>query len=105
MESVENNHTNIFQLTIRVVFLLLAVAVDLGVLYISVYPGSTKDESFARFVTGSILLWVSLILSAAVFPYVVWKLVKRERPTFWGIALAIAALPMLVMLAVVILGS
>jgi len=79
--------------------------VDLGVLYVSVYPGSTKDESFARFVTGSILLWVSLILSVPVFPYVVWKLVKRERPTFWGIALVIAAFPMLIVLAVVIAGS
>ena len=86
-------------------FLLLAVAVDLGVLYVSLYPGSTKDESFARFATGAILLWISLILPAPVFPYVVWKLVKRERPTFWGIALVIAAFPMLIVLAVVIAGS
>jgi len=103
-EPLEKDQTNIFSLTLRIVYLLLAIAVDLGVLYVTIFTGSTRDEMFSRGVTGMLLLLVSLVLSAPVFPYVVWKLIRYERPIFWGIALLIAAVPVLLFLAVVISG-
>ena len=103
-ELIEKDHTDVFRLTIRIVYLLLASAIDLGVLYLVIFPGASKEEMFSDFLFGTLLLIASLVLAAPVFLYLVWKLVKRERPIFWGIALLIAALPMLMFLAVVISG-
>jgi hypothetical protein len=82
----------------RMIFLALAVLIDIGSLYLVLYPGNTKGEQFVRFGLSSLLLIGSMVLSAPVFPYVVWKLVKHERPIFWAIALITAAFPMLLML-------
>ena len=104
-ESIEKDHSDIFRLTIRITYLLIAVGVDIGVLYVAFSPGSTKEERFGRFLTGALLLSVSVVLSAPVLPYVVWKLVKHKRPLFWGIALLIAAIPILMLIGAMALGA
>ena len=97
-ELIEKDNSSIFRLTIRIAYIFFAVAVDLGVLYVAIFPGSTKDERFARFLTGALLLMVSLILAIPVLPYVVWKFVKHEPPKFWTIAFVIAIFPILLMI-------
>jgi hypothetical protein len=83
---------------IRVIYLMLAAAVDLTVLYVDLFPGTTRDERFERGMFGMLMLPVSLILSIPVFLYVFWKLVNHEkRPMFWGIALVVATLPIIMM--------
>jgi len=97
-ESIEGDNTGIFQLTIRWVYLALAVLVDLTSLYTYLFPGSTRDEYFENFMLAGLTWVASLILSTPVFLYVFWQLVNHRRPMFWGIALLVAALPILTIL-------
>ena len=103
--TVEKDSNNMFGLTIGIVYLAIAFAVDLGAFYVTLFPGSSSEERFARGMTGMLMILLSAVLCAPLFPYVVWKLVKHERPTFWGIALLIAAVPILEILVVTIAGS
>lgn len=103
-EPIEKGQTDIFRLTIRIAYLLIAIFVDAGFLYVALFPGSTRDERSLRFLTGFLLLIASLILSAPVLPYVVWRWIKHERPVFWVIALLIAAIPILAFAGPIILS-
>jgi hypothetical protein len=101
---IKKDLARVIRLSARIVYLALAISIAIGSLYIVVFPGTTNDEQFERFMIWSLLLWASILLSAPVFPYVVWKLAKRERPIFWGVALVIAMVPMLELLVIVIVG-
>ena len=82
----------------RIAYLVVAVLFDIGSLSAVFDPGKTKEEQFGSFLLGGLTFMGSLILSVSVFPYVVWKLAKRERPVFWCIALLVAAFPILLLL-------
>ncbi|MEO6655228.1 MAG: hypothetical protein ABIO36_04030 [Pyrinomonadaceae bacterium] len=89
----------------RIAYLVVAVLVDIGCLSVIFDPGKTKEEGFGSFLLGVLTLVLSAALSAPVFPHVVWKWIKRERPVFWTVALIVAAFPMLFLLGAVIFGK
>lgn len=104
-ETIESDRPGLLQIAIRIVYLLLTVALDLSILYVAIFPGTTTDEMKGRGMTGMLLMMMSLIFVLPVVPYVVWKLVKRERPIFWGVALVIAAMPIAVFVGGIVLVS
>jgi hypothetical protein len=101
---IEKDQPSIFNWTMRIVFFVLTGLIDIGVLYAAFIPTTTREERFNSFALFEFLLMVSLVFSVPVFPYVVWKLVKHERPVFWGIALIVAGFPVLLMLGAIITG-
>ena len=90
----------------KTTYVVLALLIDAGCTSAVLFdPGRPREERFGNFLFGTMMLMLSLVLSAPLFPYVVWKLVKHEWPVFWGIALLIAAFPMILAMAAIIIKS
>ncbi len=85
-DPVEKKQIAPFQLSVRVVYLLLAVSIILANFYFIAFPGSTKDERFERFMFWGLSLYLSAFLAAPVLLFLFWKLIKGETDRFWTIA-------------------
>jgi hypothetical protein len=102
-EPIEKDRSHIHRLGFRLSYLTIAAVVNVLFLYFSLFPRN-MPVGYMDFVFGIFMLSLSLVLSAPVFPYVVWRLVKRERPIFWSIALFVAALPLIQVFILTIFG-
>lgn len=94
-ETADKEGGNVFRLSLRISYILVAMGINIGVFYSHYFPGTTKDDRFGSFFLGIVFLIASLIFSVLVIAYVVWKLVKLERPVFWIIAFFVTAFPVL----------
>lgn len=93
--SEEKQEFRPFQLAVRIIFLAVAVPSVLINVYLLIFPGTTRDQQFERFMLWGLLLYLSVFLSGMVLLFLVWKLVKGETSKFWNFAFLIAAYPII----------
>jgi hypothetical protein len=92
-ESQEQKQLHPFQLSLRIIFLAITGASVITNLYLLLFPGATRDEQFERFMIWSLLVYLSIFMSAPVLLFLFWKLLKGETSLFWNIGFVIASFP------------